>query len=326
MKEGLNDRLGELSAEISMCQRKGVFCFTNEDSQKQKTLEEPVSDNAIVQASERPHVSYFAHAELARLVVDVESMHTQNTHGSVLGQSRKVAQEEVAQTGSGVGLSGLGPDFPLSEYGAGKEGRRGGARREDMCSIQEQRIDSKVEKEANNFTHVVLGNELKKKPLELEGAEVGNVTSDATFGLGNHHSRSEKLLGGDEDGGRVGRGVKTYQRRRKTKGLVDLDCSMSHPRRSVRIRNKCPQSAFSTHSRQGLPAVSLSDGDIDNCNLRLRESDSSEEPVKLWEISRKVGIRCRKDEQEVLQVFLFLEERDVKTMRSAEEGKKGGLL
>ena len=67
-----------------------------------------------------------------------------------------------------------------------------------MCSVQEQRIDSKVEKEANNFTHVVLGNELKKKPLELEGAEDGNVTSedhDATFGLGNHRSRSEQLLG-----------------------------------------------------------------------------------------------------------------------------------
>jgi len=123
--QGLNYRLGELSAEISMCKRKGAFCFTNEDSQKQKTLEEPVFDNAVVQASERPHVSYFAHAELARLVVDVESMHTQNTHGSVLGQGRKVAQEEVAQTGSGVGLSGSGPDFPCQSMELERKEERG---------------------------------------------------------------------------------------------------------------------------------------------------------------------------------------------------------
>ncbi|KAL9329167.1 hypothetical protein ACSQ67_004170 [Phaseolus vulgaris] len=181
-----------------MCKRKGAFCFTNEDSQKQKTLEELVFDNAVVRAGERPHVSYFAHAESARLVVDVESMHTRNTHGSVLGRGRKVAQEEVARTGSGVGLCGSGPDFPLSEYGGWKGRKKGGARREDMCYVQEQRIDSKVEKEANNFTHVVLGNELKKKPLELEGAEDGNVTSedhDATFGLGNHRSEVSELLG-----------------------------------------------------------------------------------------------------------------------------------
>ena len=75
-----------------------------------------------------------------------------------------------------------------------------------------------------------------------------------------------------------------------------------------------------------MPVVSLSDGDIDNCNLRLRESDSLEEPVKLWEISRKVGITCRKDEQEVVQEYSCLEERDLKTMRCVEEGKKGGLL
>jgi len=72
---------------------------------------------------------------------------------------------------------------------------------------------------------VVLGNELKKKSLEQEGAEDGNVTSEnhgAAIEVGNHRSRSEQLLRGEEDGGRVGRGVKTYQRRRKTKGLVDL--------------------------------------------------------------------------------------------------------
>ncbi|KAL9298076.1 hypothetical protein ACSQ67_023972 [Phaseolus vulgaris] len=163
--------------------------------------------------------------------------------------------------GLGSGPLQVGADFSLSEYGAGKEGRKGEHDERTCVTYRNERMDSKVEKEANNFTHVVLGNELKKKPLEQERAE-------------------------DEDGGCVGRGVKTYQRRRKTKGLVDLDGSMSHPRRSVRIRNKCPR----VHSQPILDkvctVVSL-DGDIDKRNPRLRESDSSEEPVKLWEISRK---------------------------------------
>ncbi|KAL9298086.1 hypothetical protein ACSQ67_023982 [Phaseolus vulgaris] len=127
---------------------------------------------------------------------------------------------------------------------------------------QEQRIDSKVEKEANNFTHVVSGNELKKKPLEQEGAEDGNVTfenHDAEIGVWNHRSRSE----------RAGREVHSQP-------ILDKVCLV----------------------------VSLSDGDIDNCNPRLRESDSSEEPVKLWEISRKVGIRCRRMNKRFFRVFV----------------------
>jgi len=112
----------------------------------------------------------------------------------------------------------------------------------------------------------------------------------------------------------------------KSKALLIWKAPSHTPRRSVRIRNKCPQNALSFLSRQGMPTVSLSDGDIDNCNLRLREPVSPEEPIKLWDISRKVGIRCRKDEQEVIQEFSSLEERDLKTMSCVEEGKKGGLL
>ncbi|KAL9276571.1 hypothetical protein ACSQ67_025885 [Phaseolus vulgaris] len=75
-------------------------------------------------------------------------------------------------------------------------------------------------------------------------------------------------------GGKI---LKSTRRRRKIKGLVDLEGSKSHPRRSVRISNKYPQSAFSSHSKQGMPAVSLLDGDIDNRNLRLHESELPQE-------------------------------------------------
>jgi len=184
-------------------------------------------------------------------------------------------------------------------------------------------------KEVSRNIYMELESESKKKPLEHEGAQFGNVTSetqDDVFGIRTHRRRGGLLFGGGEGGGHEERGVTITQRQWKINGLVDLEGSKSHPRRSVRIRNKCPQNALSSLSRQGMPAVSLSDGDIDNCNLRLCESDSPEEPIKLWEISRKVGIRCQKDEQEVVQEYSCLEERDLKTMRCVDEGKKGGLL
>ena len=184
-------------------------------------------------------------------------------------------------------------------------------------------------KEGSRNIYLELKSAQKKKQMEHEGAQAGNVSSetqDDVLGIGTHRRRGGLLLGGGEGGGHEERGVTTTQRRRKIKGLVDLEGFKSHPRRSVRIRNKCPQNALSFLSRQGMPTVSLFDGDIDNCNLRLREPVSPEEPIKLWDISRKVGIRCRKDEQEVIQEFSSLEERDLKTMSCVEEGKKGGLL
>ncbi|KAL9329702.1 hypothetical protein ACSQ67_004705 [Phaseolus vulgaris] len=161
--------------------------------------------------------------------------------------------------------------FSLVGVWSRKGRKKGGARREDMCSIQERRIDSKVEKEANNFTHVVLGNELKKKPLELEGAEVGNVTSDATFGLGNHHSEVRRLRG------------------------------------------------------QGPLQLSL-DGDIDKRNPRLRESDSSEEPVKLWEISRKVGISYYEGQLTSISEIDVEDEGKTPRVRVTEAAEKVSLL
>ena len=231
-------------------------------------------------------------------------------------------------SGSGFGQSLLGPGSEC-EVRNRSEGSQGRARGLEMNSMQEQRNTTYVEKEASNINYLELESELKKKLLEQEGAQIGHTISETqgnVNGLGTHRSGSGQLLCGGEDAESAGRFLKSTQRRRKIKGLVDLEGSKSHPRRSVRISNKYPQSAFSSHSKQGMPAVSLSDGDIDNCNLRLHESELPEEPAKLWEISRKVGITCRKDEQEVVHEYSCLEERDLKTMRCVEDGKKGGFL
>jgi len=50
------------------------------------------------------------------------------------------------------------------------------------------------------------------------------------------------------------------------------------------------------------------------------------EPYKLWEVSRQAGITCCGDEQKVVKKYICLEERDLEIMKSAEEGKKDGLL
>ena len=118
-----NDRLGELSAGICSCQGKGDNSFTDEESQRQKSFEEPDFGNAVVQACKRSHCSYYAHAELARLVVDVESMYIQDMYVLGLGQGRKEAQEEVVQTGMGVGYSGSGPGNSLLDHGSEWETR-----------------------------------------------------------------------------------------------------------------------------------------------------------------------------------------------------------
>jgi len=123
----------------------------------------------------------------------------------------------------------------------------------------------------------------------------------------------------------MGKLLKTPQRRRKKKGLLELGVSNSHPRRSTRLSTKSSQAGILSQSRQGMSSVYLSAGDIDNCNQWLFVSEPVAEPSKLWEISRRVGITCRLDEQEVIQEYSCLEARDLEFMKSVEEGKGDGF-
>jgi len=75
-----------------------------------------------------------------------------------------------------------------------------------------------------------------------------------------------------------------------------------------------------------MSSVSLSDGDIDNCNSRLRDTISPADPSKLWEISRRVGIFCKGDDQEVENEYVCMEARDVEFLKNVEERNKDGLL
>lgn len=125
----------------------------------------------------------------------------------------------------------------------------------------------------------------------------------------------------------VGKFSRTYQRRPKLKGLMELGVPNSHPRRSARLHAKIPQTGSFILFKQGMSSASLSDGDIENCNQRLFVSDPVVEPSKLWEISnRRLGIRCRGDQQEVVKEYSCMETRDLEFMGIVEEGKKDGSL
>ena len=50
------------------------------------------------------------------------------------------------------------------------------------------------------------------------------------------------------------------------------------------------------------------------------------EPSKLWEISNRLGIRCREDQQEVVKEYSCMETRDLEFMGFVVEGKKDGSL
>jgi len=164
----------------------------------------------------------------------------------------------------------------------------------------------------------------KTPSLQQEGELVNNIYGgDKEDASGREVVRgTDHLPGSGEESMLMGRSTKTYQRRRKTKGLLDLGDAKSHPRRSVRISSRNKQVNNYSLSRHGLTSVSLSDGDIDNCNTRLGDAVSPVASAKLWEISRRVGITCQGDEQQVLNEYSSLEARDLQFMESLAEGKR----
>ena len=107
---------------------------------------------------------------------------------------------------------------------------------------------------------------------------------------------------------------------------MELAAPNSHPCRSVRLRSKAARVGNLPQTIRGMSSVSLSDGDIDNCNSRLRDTISPADPSKLWEISRRVGIFCKGDDQEVENEYVCMEARDVEFLKNVEERNKDGLL
>ena len=50
-----------------------------------------------------------------------------------------------------------------------------------------------------------------------------------------------------------------------------------------------------------------------------------EEPPNLWEVGKKCGLFCKKDENEVIKEYGSLEERDLKVVNQCKEGFVKGI-
>jgi len=118
----------------------------------------------------------------------------------------------------------------------------------------------------------------------------------------------------------------TPLRRRKMKGLRNLVEPSTHPRRSLRLSEKSSQVKKDLLAREGSLSMSISNGDIGNCNSCLRYNEILEEPTKLWDQGKQIGLVCRKEEEEVIQEYHCMEDRDLEFMKSIAGCNLNGFL
>jgi len=120
--------------------------------------------------------------------------------------------------------------------------------------------------------------------------------------------------------------AETPLRQRKMKGLCDVVEPSTHPRRSVRLSEKASQARKTALVREGSLPISISDRDIGNCNYRIQKIETRENPNKLWDQGKRIGLGCRDDEEEVIQEYQSMEDRDLEFMKSIAGGNLNGFL
>ena len=108
---------GESSTKSRVSQREGEKLCTNEEIQGQKILAEPATVSALDQACGFTNNVPCAHADLARIVVDIESFNSQREVQSGLGlRKKKEAQnEDDASNECGLGPSRKGIELVCEE-------------------------------------------------------------------------------------------------------------------------------------------------------------------------------------------------------------------
>jgi len=110
------------------------------------------------------------------------------------------------------------------------------------------------------------------------------------------------------------------------KGLSELGEPSTHPRRSVRLSERSSQVRKELLPREGLLTTSISDGDINNCNARVCKPEIREEPGKLWDLGKQIGLACRGEEDDVVQEFQCMEVRYLKFLKNLEVGNLNGIM
>ena len=237
------DKPFEVSATKGEVSQEKVFkSFTNEGMKGLKVSEEVDPANHSTYICDPDSDSLSEHAELARLVVDVENNFTQRKPNTSLAQQGK----QLARSGQEKGCA-------LAQLEEGD----GGSMQMGCGSGCEEKIDTgEYECQATALVVQVLEEESNEentlrqpaKPEPLVGLMLKPWEQDGLQDNRDMHraqeandepkdtrpSRNVSLLLGDEEA-YVGSICKTPPRRHKMKGLWELGESSTHPRRSVRI-------------------------------------------------------------------------------------------
>ncbi|KAL9330850.1 hypothetical protein ACSQ67_000460 [Phaseolus vulgaris] len=165
-------------------------------------------------------------------------------------------------------------------------------RSKEEAQKEEVHVVEREDGSGSGQTQTGLGNinitDLESRPMtksfEKEGTQrfclLAEPKVDA-IGLGASCTGCAISVCSDDKAVSVERLTKTTQCQCEFKGLSELDVSKSYRRRSIKLSNKLSLHTKSSQSRKGMSSVSLSDGDIDNCNLRLRDPESLVESTKL---------------------------------------------
>lgn len=236
----------------------------------------------------------FGHAELAKLVVELESTNPPIKPNMHLGQ--KGEGKAHTEIGSEEGLN-------LTQ----KETEQTSGRANESEGDDEQRHEGNPEA----LCRMEAGSGSESRHIEPNSNQEGRLTVERKNQEGvNAHGLSE------EEVAEVGTASKTQPR--KQKALRELGDANTFPRRSIRLSEKIFQKKNDLVNREGMFSASISDGDILLCNARVHSPESREESDNLWAVGKRFGLAYRGEEDEVVQEFIIMEDRDQEVKNNAE--------
>lgn len=196
----------------------------------------------------------FGHAELARLVVDLECRDTPLKPKMHPGQKC-------------AGKAHSGKEGEAGQNLSQKEIER------ILGSAYEPKEDDERRYVGNSqSTYLVeTGSRTDNRQNEPNSSQEGRIAVEKENQIGvNLHGLSE------EEAAEAGTASKTQSRKCKLKALRELGDANTYPRQSVRLSEKTSQKKSDMLNREGMFSASISDGDIFLCNARVHSPESRE--------------------------------------------------
>ena len=305
-RQKINVHFGKSYLKNLFCQRSGCSFLMNEESLGQRVAQGADLDCDPTKNREYSTNGCVENAELAKTVIEVECYtpvrqnmgHELEAHYHVLRSSNPAQLKEDG--------SEAGPVQKDCECGEGKEDRL-----DDITNGEKEggRADESEGSDNGNPTkvHMLMTTNVVNEALHVGGEEITLVRDNLEEANGKDNTSAPP-------------------RRRKLKGLFELGDSISFPRRSVRLISRSANAKVSSSGRDGMCSISVSDGEVVNCNLRFSGPSGKADPSKLWEIGKKAGLKCWGDEEEIVNEYICLEKRDKEVMKKYEKGNKNDNL